>query len=103
VTYLWTYANLSIFHLRLGMMSVVFVSVMLQLASYFPIYVFGGLGITETTALYFWRLFEVPETTLASTLLGIRVVFYLFNLIPLIYLPLYSAFLRQHEQAPNEQ
>ena len=103
VTCLWTYANLSIFHLRLGLVSVIFVTLLMQLVSYFPIYIFGGLGITETTALYFWSFFHVPQNILATSLLGIRVVFYLFNLIPLIYLPIYSAFLKPHEQAQNRQ
>lgn len=103
VTCLWTYANLRIFHLQMEIMPVVFVTMLLQLVSYFPIYVFGGLGITETTALYFWSFFNVPQSPLASALLGIRAVFYLFNLIPLIYLPLYSAFVKPHEQAHTGQ
>lgn len=97
------YANLAIFHLQLNVIAVMFVSVLIQLVSYFPISVFGGLGVTETSALYFWSFFGIPQDTLAPALIGIRVVFYLFNLIPLIYLPLYSAFLKPYEQAQNEQ
>jgi uncharacterized membrane protein YbhN (UPF0104 family) len=97
------YANLAIFHLQLNVIAVMFVSVLIQLVSYFPISVFGGLGITETSALYFWSFFGIPQDTLAPALIGIRVVFYLFNLIPLIYLPLYSAFLKPYEQAQNGQ
>ena len=95
------YANLAIFHLQLDVIAVIFVSVLIQLVSYFPVSVFGGLGVTETSALYFWSFFEIPQTALASALIGIRVVFYLFNLIPLIYLPVYSAFLKPHEQVQN--
>ena len=95
------YANLAIFHLQLNVIAVTFVSVLIQLVSYFPISVFGGLGITETSALYFWSVFGVSQDIMAPTLIGIRVVFYLFNLIPLIYLPLYSAFLKPYEQAQN--
>ena len=91
------YANLAIFHLQLTVIAVVFVSVLIQLVSYFPVSVFGGLGVTETSALYFWSFFEIPQNVLASALIGIRIVFYLFNLIPLIYLLVYSAFFKPHE------
>jgi uncharacterized membrane protein YbhN (UPF0104 family) len=97
------YANLAIFHLQLDVIAVIFVSVLIQLVSYFPVSVFGGLGVTETSALYFWSFFGIPQNALASALIGIRVVFYLFNLIPLIYLPVYSAFFKPHEQVQNGQ
>jgi uncharacterized membrane protein YbhN (UPF0104 family) len=103
VTIGYTYAYLATFHLQLNVSAVTFVTVLIQLVSYFPVSVFGGLGITETSALYFWSFFEIPQATLAPALLGARVVFYLFNLIPLIYLPIYSAFLRPYEQAQNGQ
>jgi uncharacterized membrane protein YbhN (UPF0104 family) len=103
VTIACTYTNLAIFHLQPDVVAVIFVSVLIQLVSFFPVSVFGGLGITETSALYFWSFFEIPQEVLAPALIGIRVLFYLFNLIPLIYLPVYSAFLRQHEQAHNGQ
>ena len=102
VTIIFIYANLAIFHVQPDIPSVMFVSVLIQLVSYVPIGVFGGLGITETSALYFWSFFEVPQDILAPALIGIRVIFYLFNLIPLIYLPLYSAFLKPKQQAQNE-
>jgi uncharacterized membrane protein YbhN (UPF0104 family) len=103
VTIVYSYANLAIFHLQPNVIAVIFVSVLIQLVSYFPVSVFGGLGITETSSLYFWSFFGISQDILAPALIGIRVVFYLFNLIPLIYLPLYSAFLKPYEQAPNGQ
>jgi uncharacterized protein (TIRG00374 family) len=103
VSICFIYANLAIFHVQPQVPAVMFVSVLIQLVSYFPVGVFGGLGVTETSALYFWSFFEVPQGLLAPALIGIRIVFYLFNLIPLIYLPLYSAFLKPKEQAQNEQ
>jgi uncharacterized membrane protein YbhN (UPF0104 family) len=99
ITIIWMYTNLAIFHLQPDVVAVIFVSVLTQLVSYFPVSVFGGLGISETSALYFWSFFNLPQDLLAPALIGLRIVFYLFNLIPLIYLPLYSAFLRPHEQA----
>jgi len=91
VTLIWNYASLAIFHLQMDAMPLVFVSSLMQLVSYFPIYVFGGIGITETSSLYFWSFFQIPQDALAPALIGIRAVFYLSNLIPLIYLPLYAA------------
>ena len=103
VTIGFIYANLAIFHVQPDIFAVMFVSVLIQLVSYFPVGVFGGLGITETSALYFWSFFKISQGLLAPALIGIRIIFYLFNLIPLIYLPLYSAFLKPKEQAQNEQ
>lgn len=102
VTLAWMYANLAIFHLQPDIPAIVFVGALIQLVSYFPISVFGGLGITETSSLYFWSFFSFPQDVLAPALIGIRVIFYLFNLIPLIYLPLYTAFLNKENQAQNE-
>ena len=103
VTIVCTYTNLAIFHLQPHISAVLFVGVLIQLVSYFPVSVFGGLGITETSALYFWSFFDIPQEVLAPALIGIRVVFYLFNLIPLIYLPAYSAWIKPKEQAQNGQ
>ena len=103
VTIVCTYTNLLIFHLQLDVFAVIFVTSLIQLVSYFPVSVFGGLGVTETSALYFWSFFEMPEQTMAPVLIGMRVVFYLLNLIPLIYLPAYSAWSKPKEQAQDGQ
>ncbi|HJR78578.1 MAG TPA: lysylphosphatidylglycerol synthase domain-containing protein [Anaerolineales bacterium] len=103
VTIACTYTNLATFHLQPDIFAVMFVGILIQLVSYFPVSVFGGLGVTETSALYFWSFFDIPQAVLAPALIGIRVVFYLFNLIPLIYLPAYSAWIKPKEQAQNEQ
>ena len=103
VTVAWNYSGLATFHLQMDIMAVLFISVLLQLVSYFPIFVFGGIGITETSSLYFWGLFDVSQTALVPALIGIRVVFYLVSLIPLIYLPTYALFNRQKNKVQNEQ
>ncbi len=90
VTLVWVYSNLAAFHLRMDLAAVVFVGDLMQLVSYFPVYVFGGIGITETSSLYFWSIFQFPQDVLAPALIGIRAIFYLSNLIPLIYLPVYT-------------
>jgi len=103
ITIICTYTNLATFHLGPDIFAVMFVSVLIQLVSYFPVSVFGGLGVTETSALYFWSFFNIPQNVLAPALIGIRLVFYLFNLIPLIYLPAYSVLIKPKEQAQNGQ
>ncbi len=101
VTVACTYTNLATFHLRPEISAVLFVSVLIQLVSYFPVSVFGGLGVTETSALYFWSFFGFPEPVMAPVLIGIRAMFYLLNLIPLIYLPAYSGWIKPREQAQH--
>ena len=90
VTLIWSYASLAIFHLYMDPVPFIFVSVLMQLVSYFPVSVFGGLGIAETSSLYFWGFFQVSSDVLAPALIGVRIVFYVVNLIPLIYLPIYA-------------
>lgn len=90
VTLVWNYASLAIFNLFMQPMPFVFVLSLIQLVSYIPIAVFGGLGITETSSLYFWSFFDVTTDVLAPAMIGTRFVFYILNLIPLIYLPLYA-------------
>jgi len=103
VTLVWVYSNLAAFHLQMDVVAVVFVGNLMQLVSYFPVYVFGGIGITETSALYFWSIFQFPQDVLAPVLIGIRVIFYLSNLIPLIYLPIYAAIISDKNKRQNEQ
>ena len=103
VTVACTYTNLATFRLQPDISAVLFVSVLIQLVSYFPVSVFGGLGVTETSALYFWSFFGFPEPIMAPVLIGIRAMFYLLNLIPLIYLPAYSGWIKPNEQAQHGQ
>ena len=92
VSLAWVYANYAVFHLHVEPVIFIFVSVLMQLVSYIPIVVFGGLGITESSSLYFFGVFGINPTILAPVLVGCRILFYLLNLLPLIYLPLYAIF-----------
>jgi uncharacterized membrane protein YbhN (UPF0104 family) len=71
-------------------MPTVFANTLMQLVSYLPIQVFGGLGLTESSMLYFLSFFSLPQAELAAVLIGNRLLFYLENLLVLIYLPLHS-------------
>jgi uncharacterized membrane protein YbhN (UPF0104 family) len=92
VTMVWIYAGLRTFSFDIGILLVVFVNVFMQLVSYLPIQVFGGLGINETTMLYVYGFFPLPQAELAAVLIANRIIFYLTNLLVLIYLPLYALF-----------
>jgi len=87
VTMLWLYASLQTFSFEIQFLQVVFVNIFMQLSSYLPIQVFGGLGVNETTSLYLYGIFNFPQTELAATLIGTRLLFYLTNLVVLLYLP----------------
>lgn len=102
-TLAWSYANLAIFRLYLHPLPFVFVVALIQLVSYIPVTVFGGLGITESSFLYIWDLFNEVPGLLAPALIGTRFVFYLVNLIPLIYLPLYAISRGSKSHQANEQ
>ena len=95
VTMLWLYASLQAFSFDTGILPVVFVNVLMQLVSYLPIQVFGGLGVTETTMLYFYGFFNFPQTELAAVLIGNRLLFYLTNLAVLLYLPLHALYFKR--------
>jgi uncharacterized protein (TIRG00374 family) len=87
VTMAWMYASLRTFSLEIGVMPTVFVNTLLQLISYLPIQIFGGLGLTETSMLYFYGPFDLPQSQLAAILVANRLLFYITNLLVLLYLP----------------
>ena len=98
VTMLWLYASLQTFFFEIQFLQVVFVNIFMQLISYLPIQVFGGLGVNETTSLYLYSVFNFPQTELAATLIGTRLLFYLTNLVVLLYLPVHTLFFSRSAQ-----
>lgn len=92
VTMIWIYASLMTFSFQIGFLSVVFTNSFMQLVSYLPIQVFGGLGVNETTLLYLYGIFPASQPELAAVLIGVRILFYLMNLVVLLYLPIYAVF-----------
>jgi uncharacterized membrane protein YbhN (UPF0104 family) len=90
LTLTWMYACLQAFSLHIAVWPTVFVNTLMQVISYLPIQVFGGLGLTETSMLYLYGPFDLDQAELAAVLIGIRVLFYLSNLAALLYLPLHS-------------
>lgn len=90
ISMIYVYASLRTFSFEIGILPVVFANSLMQLVSYLPIQVFGGLGVNETTSLYLFGFFHVSEVELAAVLIVSRVLFYLENLIVLLYLPMYT-------------
>jgi uncharacterized membrane protein YbhN (UPF0104 family) len=92
VTMAWIYASLQTFSFAIDLLPVIFVNIFMQLISYLPIQAFGGLGVNETTSLYLYGIFDFPQAELAAVLIGARLLFYLANLVVLLYLPAHSLF-----------
>ncbi len=90
VTMFWLYASLRTFSFAIDFPPVVFVNIFMQLISYLPIQVFGGLGVNETTSLYLYSIFNFPQTELAAVLIATRLLFYVTNLAVLLYLPVHA-------------
>jgi uncharacterized membrane protein YbhN (UPF0104 family) len=93
----WNYAIFLAFGFRADIPTLVFINVLLQLISYFPIQVFGGLGVTESSSVYFWGLFGVSHFVMSPLMIGSRILYYLLNLLSLIYLPIYAIYLEKKQ------
>jgi len=79
----------------------IFVNSWIQLISWIPIQVFGGLGVMETSQVYLYGLFGIPAAQMATVSVGLRVTLYLFNLISLLYLPSQAFFRRKDFSVPS--
>jgi uncharacterized membrane protein YbhN (UPF0104 family) len=95
------YASLMTFNMEMSINAVAFVTVLNQLISYFPIQVFGGLGVYEMSSLYLFGLFTPSHEVLISALIGMRLIIYVRTLVPLLYLPVHTFFLRT-KGSPSE-
>ncbi len=95
LTMLWAYASLRAYSVDLSASVVVFVNSWIQLISWLPIQVFGGLGVAETSQVYLYGLFGIPAAQMATVSVGLRVILYLFNLISLLYIPSQTFFRRK--------
>jgi len=93
ITMAWGYARLRMFSLVMGIDVVTFVHSTLQIASWVPVLVLGGLGISETLSVYLFGLFGENQAELAAIMISARLVFYLMNAFSLLYLPV-ETFLR---------
>jgi len=90
LTLAWSYSQLRFFSIVLPLAPFIFITGILQLVSIIPITILGGLGVVETSSLYLYPMFGVDPVNFAAALIGMRVLFYLINLLVLLYLPLYG-------------
>jgi uncharacterized membrane protein YbhN (UPF0104 family) len=95
LTMVWVYASLLAFSLKIDLMPAIFANSILQLMSYLPIQVFGGLGVTEISSMYLYSLFGLRQSEIIAPLLGVRLEFYLLNGLVLLYLPVQAALSRR--------
>ncbi|MCL4528848.1 MAG: flippase-like domain-containing protein, partial [Chloroflexi bacterium] len=95
VTLFWFYANIRAYSLDFPFTLVTFVNAFMQLISWVPIQVFGGLGVSETSLVYLFGIFGLPTAQIAAMGIGLRVLLYVFTLVVLLYLPLSMLFGRQ--------
>ena len=95
VSLMWIYSSLRVFNLKIGILPVLFSNALLQVISYLPIQIFGGLGVNEFSTMFLYGLFNIPAAVLSPVLIGSRIMFYLMNLLILLYLPIYSIFFKQ--------
>jgi uncharacterized protein (TIRG00374 family) len=99
VTLAWSYCNLRVFSMVQPLNTVGFVNALMQLISWIPIQVFGGLGVTETTLVYLFGQFGVPQADMAAVSIGQRLLFYVLSLLVLSYLPLSGLLARERMPA----
>ena len=90
MTFFWSYTQIKMFSVSLGIFPFLFITAILQLVSIIPITILGGLGVTEASSMMLYPIFGVDPVSFAAVLIGMRVTFYLINLIVLLYLPIYS-------------
>ncbi|SRR5581483_5348682 len=88
LTMAYSYSRIQTFHIPLDLWAIVFVASLMQFVSIIPIQILGGLGINEVTLLYLYGLFGITQVDLPAILVGLRVLFYLFNLALLLYMPI---------------
>lgn len=100
VTLAWLYVGLRIFDIQLSLRGFAFSSALYYVLSYLPIYIFGGLGVTETSLLYLYGIFFPARDELAAVLIGLRILNYIMNAAILLYLPIYEAYLKPIGNTP---
>jgi uncharacterized protein (TIRG00374 family) len=90
LTLMWMLVSMRTFGFQAETWVIIFVSGALQLFSFFPVTILGGLGVAEFTSLYLYSVFGVQQDGLTAVLVGWRLLYYLTNLFVLLYMPVYA-------------
>jgi len=88
-TMAYGYTRVQTFQIPLEFWAIIFIASLMQFVSVIPFQVFGGLGVTELSLVFLYGLFGFVDE-IPAILVGLRVLFYIFNLILLAYVPLDS-------------
>jgi uncharacterized membrane protein YbhN (UPF0104 family) len=86
---LYYYLRVKMVQIPIDLWAVIFVISLNQFISLLPLQILGGLGTVDITSLYLYRLLGVTDVDLPASLLGLRILTYLFHLVflLLLYLP----------------
>ena len=87
LTMAYSYARFQIFPVPVDFWVILFITSVMQFISIIPIQIFGGLGVSALTLVYLFSLFGVTQVDIPAIVVALRVLFYLFNLAVLAYLP----------------
>ena len=83
---LFAYCSLRIFGVQIDIWPVLFVVSLTQIMTLFPIQVLGGLGLHDISYLYLYGLFGIDHAEFAAVVVGLRITFYLTNLVFLVFI-----------------
>lgn len=84
---LFAYCGVRTFDASLGLVPVALAVALTQVVAIVPIQVLGGLGVFDVAYTYVYGLFGMPYATAAAIVIGLRVLFYVFNGLLLLHLP----------------
>lgn len=87
LTMAYSYSRFQTFRIPLDLWAIIFIAALMQFVSIVPVQIFGGLGLSEVTLLYLYSLFGIIQPDLPAILVGLRLLFYMFNLTLLLYEP----------------
>lgn len=96
-TMVFSYTSILIFNVQVGLWPVIYVASLMQLVSFVPIQVFGGLGVSEVTSVYLFSVFGLDQGEMAAIMLGLRALSYVMNAAILLYLP-FDALIRRYNK-----
>ena len=88
LTMLFAIMSMKIFNLEVSYWAIIYVASLMQLISFIPVQVFGGLGVSEVTSVYLYSFFGVAAAEISAVALGLRAFFYLMNGLVFLYIPL---------------
>jgi uncharacterized membrane protein YbhN (UPF0104 family) len=101
LTMAYSYARFQIFHVPADFWVILFITSIMQFISIIPIQIFGGLGVSELTLVYLFSLFGVTQVDIPAIVVALRVLFYLFNLAVMVYIPV-DVFLNKFKYLENK-